>query len=245
MSPKPFAVVFCGVLALSGSACKDPAPDSPVTDQARWPENVLAAEVRPLDTSRMAVDEFSQLLGQAASVPGVEQVAVADVLPSAERPRTQIDIDGRPSPLRPGGFVQIVSPGYFATMELRLLQGRFFTEADRESGPPVAIVNQSLARRIWAYDSALGRRVRIGPDRGPWVTIVGVVQDGPEAWKAPEMYVPLAQQAANGPFRFPWYLLVRITGDRQAVAAHLQQLRGLEFRTLAEQLRVFNETINR
>jgi predicted permease len=71
--------------------------------------------------------------------------------------------------------LNIVSPGYFETLRIPRRAGRDFTPEDREGTPPVAIVNEQLARRAWPNESAIGKRLRIGGDDGTWATVIGVV----------------------------------------------------------------------
>lgn len=72
-----------------------------------------------------------------------------------------------------------ITPGYFATLGLKLIDGRDFTEADSDQSHPVAIVNESFARKHFGSESPLGRRLRTvngnGSNPGPWRTIIGVV----------------------------------------------------------------------
>ena len=80
---------------------------------------------------------------------------------------------------RPQGNFEFVSDGYFQTLGLKILQGRDFTLEDSDAKQPVAIVNTSFARKYWANESPLGRRIRVfNPAQpAPWRTIVGVVPD--------------------------------------------------------------------
>lgn len=252
MNLKPFAVVFCGLLVLSALACRDDFRKVVARneeDQALWLQNVVAAEVQIPESGKKAAPKLSLILERAASVPGVEQAAVADFLPGASVWWHQIQIEPEGAPHMTGGVTShhVVSPGYFTTMELGLLQGRYFTQDDDASGPLVAIVNESYAEQRGDPDgvkiqSVLGKRVRIGWQLGPWLTIVGVVQDGPRIWNIPEMYVPYAQHDMPidwplPPGAAPWYLLVRVPGDREAVVARLQQIQGLEFRSMEDRLK--------
>src|SRR5262249_59653809 len=70
----------------------------------------------------------------------------------------------------------VVTPGYFQTMGIAILEGRDFTEQDAKE-PLVAIIDAAIARRYWPNQSAVGKRVRFGPpeDNEPWHLIVGVV----------------------------------------------------------------------
>src|SRR5439155_3866733 len=92
-----------------------------------------------------------------------------------------------------------VSADFFKAIGTPLLRGRFFSIGDGPDAPPVAIINDAMARRSWPGHDPVGRRVKLGPpdsDR-PWHTVVGVVTDmrrqGLEREAVPQMFVPLAQ----------------------------------------------------
>jgi len=232
-----------GLLALSTTACEKVWRSLAARnekDQEAWLQDALAAEVRLTETGRAAETELSQLLERAAIVPGVKEVAVVDVLPGAvaQRHRIPIEREGYPPDRRLAGYLQVVSPRYFTTMKLALIQGRSFAPNDVEGSPLVAMVNESYARpkNGSGYETPLGKRVRIGGAE-PWLTIVGVVKDGPRVQNHVEVYVPLAQQAASGPQATTWYVLARVAGDREVVATLLQKRLGREFRTLEESLK--------
>jgi putative ABC transport system permease protein len=94
----------------------------------------------------------------------------------------QYEVDGKAYTTdrdRPQGNSEAVSDGYFNTMGLKILEGRDFTLEDSDAKQPVAIVNASFARKYWANQSPLGRRIRrFNPAQPqPWRTIVGVVPD--------------------------------------------------------------------
>ena len=91
--------------------------------------------------------------------------------------------------------------------------------------------------------------MRIG-EKPDWLTIVGIVQDGPHAGNSAEVYVPYTQHAVDGlsnsryvpPGAPPWYLLARVKGDEDAAIASLRQVLGREFLTLEERLKVYKKT---
>jgi predicted permease len=94
----------------------------------------------------------------------------------------------------------ITSPGYFATLEMRLAEGRDFAETDTESTPPVIIVNEAFARRYFPNGNAVGRRIGTGFDSlEPVREIVGIVADthdrGVQADAIPTVYVAFRQFA--------------------------------------------------
>ena len=97
-------------------------------------------------------------------------------------------------------MVNIVSPGYLETLRIPLLSGRDFARTDGESSLPVAIVNETMARRYWRTpDQALGNRIRIA--RREWRTIVGVARDIKYARVTeeprPHVYLPATQNYSS------------------------------------------------
>jgi putative ABC transport system permease protein len=99
---------------------------------------------------------------------------------------------------RPQGNFEFVSDGYFATIGLKILEGRDFTMDDNDAKQPVAIVSSSFARKYYGSESPLGKRVRVfNPAQPqPWRTIVGVVPDT-------LMQGPFNQQTDNSGFYTP------------------------------------------
>jgi hypothetical protein len=119
--------------------------------------------------------------------------------------------------------MEIVTPSYFATISTPVVQGRAFTDADREGAPPVLIVSASTARALWPNQDPIGKRVQLGKERE--LTVVGVVPDTRYRdlrTGRPSVYFPLAQSFFPV---VPTKLLVRTEGTvnpasliRQAVA---------------------------
>jgi putative ABC transport system permease protein len=103
-----------------------------------------------------------------------------------------------------------VTPDYFAMLGISLVRGRVFTDQDRDGAPPVVVVNEAAARRLWGTADPLGKRLTIGRPgvAAPWLTVVGVVRStvasplgrGP----SPLLYTPFLQQPNR-----PATLLVR------------------------------------
>jgi predicted permease len=109
-------------------------------------------------------------------------VAFSNWPPFVPPPEHLIESDAGSASAAAAGVVA-VSAGYFAVFEIAVREGRDFTAADASTEAPVAVVSESLARRLWPGASALGRRVRNvertqGGDRpGPWRTVIGVAGD--------------------------------------------------------------------
>ena len=142
-----------------------------------------------------------RVLEGTRALPGVEGAALTTWLPITDTAHWwQAAFDGPVSALSDAGFragQSAVTPDYFRVMRMPLLEGRGFSDADTRDSTPVAIINRSMARDFYPNMSPLGRRIRLGTEMMPWLTIVGVVADihhvSPEAPPLPETYVPFAQ----------------------------------------------------
>lgn len=168
------------------------------------PERVLVLELSTPTTFSVAAqrsDLYDRVLEQIQAVPGVENAGIIGDLFIANSRDQVVTIernDGTVSErLRLRG--DEVSPDFFKAMGTPLLRGRFFSVGDGPDAPPVAIINEAMARRSWPGQDPVGRRFTLGPpgsDR-PWYTVVGVVTDmrrqGVEREADPQMFVSLAQ----------------------------------------------------
>jgi predicted permease len=135
-------------------------------------------------------------------------------------------IENQPVPERskiPSAAFNPSSPEYFKTMDIRLLQGRLFTDADRDKTPTVAIINETMARRFWPNESPIGKRLKQGwpESESPWREVVGVVGDvklNGVIEKTPlHVYLPLAQEPSPG-----MYLAVRTESDPTAMTTSVK-----------------------
>jgi predicted permease len=144
---------------------------------------------------------FQNVQRELEGIPGVERVALADIVPLT---LSDTVVGLRPSDSAAASATEpsrvhtnAVSPGYFATLGIPLLAGRDFDVRDTEGRPLVAIVNETLARRFWPGESAIGKRVRRGTATGPEIEIVGVARNSKYTTAAEEpkpfAYLPLTQ----------------------------------------------------
>jgi putative ABC transport system permease protein len=200
--------------------------------------NVTLPEQR-YPTGDRRVEFFQRLEDRLRGVPGVVDVGFANRLPMRGAWESGIEIDGvaesrqdaGPVPFNPTTSVaiQAVSPGYFATLDIRLLSGRLLTASDVTTSEPVAVVSEAFAARKLNGADPRGRRIRRGP-KMPWITIVGVVsdirRDGQRAAVDPQVFLPAAQTQLY-PTRLA-DIAVRVQGDddtsvraamREAIAA--------------------------
>ncbi|MGB2623542.1 MAG: ABC transporter permease [Candidatus Acidiferrum sp.] len=149
-------------------------------------------------------DFWTRLEGRLTNLPGVQSAALVSGLPPMRPPNmNDTDIEGfvktEGGPIENVDFYQAVSSGYFATMGIRLMDGRFFDDRDIQNAPPVVIINKTMAMTFWPHQNPIGRRVRPGKD---WCTVVGVVDDvknaGLDRPAGTELYLPYRQPAAAG-----------------------------------------------
>jgi putative ABC transport system permease protein len=179
------------------------------------PDRVLTMEMY-LSSERYSKDPailnfWQQVLDGVRALPGVESAALGTNVPLTDNhSRTDITIEGMALP-KPGSFphpdIHTVSPDYVRTLGMVLERGRTFTDADKESAPLVALVNQKLARQYWANGDPIGKRFMWGrfdpTSKTPpkWITVVGVVDDtklyGLANPARLEVYDPLRQDVNN------------------------------------------------
>jgi predicted permease len=170
---------------------------------------------------------FQRVLAERVrALPGVLAAGLTETLPLAlSGNRSGVTVDGyvaQPSEDMEVGRVA-VGPGYFEALQLPLLQGRSFSDADRSGAPGVVIVSAAFASRYWPGQSALGHRLSFQGEGGPWFTVVGIAGDvsygQPGDGPRPCFYLPLEQVASR------WStLLVRSSGDPQQLVGQVRAI---------------------
>jgi predicted permease len=127
------------------------------------------------------VQFYEQILQRLAALPGVSSVGATSHLPlSRYNMGSGVRVEGRvlPEGERPlGAPVAAVNPDYFRTMSISLRAGRFFNDNDTQGAPSVAVISESLARRLFPNEDPLEKRVNIGGSGADWTTIVGIASD--------------------------------------------------------------------
>lgn len=155
------------------------------------------------------VSFWDQVLGRVRALPGIEAAGFTTSLPfSGSNQGAGIVIAGRPAPS--GGALDAgfhaVSAGYFRAMGIPLLRGRYLEDRDTGPSSPVAVINETMARRYWSGQDPVGNRIHLGPLSvdSAWMTVVGVVGDtrhfGLHHEPAPEYYFSALQL---GPWSAP------------------------------------------
>ncbi len=182
--------------------------------------------------SASVVAFYRNLVERVEQIPGVRSAGATRILPlTGTIGDWSITIEGRPyDPVQnPNGDWQVVTPGYFETMGLRLARGRFLTRADREDAPLSAVINETMAERYWPREGALGKRFHLGTRDQPWITVVGVVRqvrhnavvEAPRA----EMYISHAQfRVAQGSVQRGMTLVIKTASNPLAVAGRVREV---------------------
>jgi putative ABC transport system permease protein len=170
------------------------------------PLHVIAINVQ-LPASRYAgipkqVQFRRALLERLNSLPRTEAAMVGDVPLNGSEVTHSLGFEGRP-PVAEGDEPEVdsfcVMGDYFRLMRIPVRQGRAFTVLDDEKHPPVAVINEALARKFYAGQNPLGQRIRWARETGPprWMTIVGIVGDVKQYSLAdpayPAVFTPFAQ----------------------------------------------------
>lgn len=146
--------------------------------------NLLVAPLR-LDAGRTenaAVPYAATLLERVRALPGVTAVAISDEATLGERGAAQVTPErfaaGPAASLRVPLAITAITSEYFRVMGVPLRAGRGFTDFDGSEAPPVAVVNETLARQLWPGEDPVGRLFRLGADsQQAWITVVGVAGD--------------------------------------------------------------------
>ncbi|MHB8486951.1 MAG: ABC transporter permease [Candidatus Acidiferrales bacterium] len=180
------------------------------------PKNVLSMQIWLPESHHSGTAQtrefFRQVIERMRALPGVISAGAINFLPlTSWSDFANFDIAGRPSPPPRQEFVAhycIIDPQYFQTMQVPLVRGRYFTDADNQNTQGVAIINQTLARQYWANQDVIGQRVRIHLQESKsvpwrpgasdaWLTIVGIVTDTsqrkPGDQSEGELYLPYLQ----------------------------------------------------
>jgi len=183
------------------------------------------------DSTARHVQFYDRLLERVSDLPNVSGVAgTTESLGATGETTFSFAVEGRPSRNASGREdpqpLRVVAGDYFRVLGIPLRRGRAFTAADRAGGPPVVIVNESLARLHWPDRDPVGARISLVGPSGPWLQIVGVVGDArttaADEAAAPAFYMPFAQK------RWSWMtwltLVVRTngTGDTTSLGSALR-----------------------
>lgn len=150
-------------------------------------EKVLTAKIAPsarrYPDPRSRETFYTTVVDRLQSLPGIESVGMVMNLPlSGSSMNRGFQVDGRPAPKADENVTmdyQIVSPGYFSTLQIPIKRGRALSETDTTNTERVIVLNETMARRYWPNEDPIGKRMAIGESEKEtsWRTIVGIVGD--------------------------------------------------------------------
>ena len=200
-----------GVLAMRVQLPPAPAaPPSPGFGETRQPGTPAPAPTQGAGALAM--------LDDLRGLPGVQHASLTSSVPLADAGAIFYAAEGM-APVnatnRPRGYFHRITPGYFGTLGVRIIEGRDFAHSDMGPQSTAVIVSQNVAKRFWPGKSAVGRRIKRGDlaSQAPWLTIVGVVAEtnfrgiprNPTA--DPDLYFPFNERARG------FAVLLKGTGD--------------------------------
>jgi len=198
-------------------------------------------------------DFWTRLDGRLTNLSGVQSAALVSGLAPMRPPNmNDTDIEGfvmtEGGPIQNVDYYQAVSKDYFATMGIRLMDGRFFDERDVQGGPDVVIINKTMAMTFWPRQNPIGRRVRPGGAKD-WSTVVGIVDDvknaGLDRPAGTELYLPYRQPAGAG--SSDMYVAMRPqAGDPRVLTGVVrEQLNGLDPSLPLADVRLMEDVLSR
>jgi predicted permease len=217
------------------------------------PEHVLTLYIEFPDSMTQTRQEafYRRVFERVAALPGVQSAGAISNLFFLNDARTWglRQVEGRP-PEPVGRWTQLmwtqISGDYFRAMGIPLLKGRYFTERDGPESPPVAIVSQTLARRYWPGEDAVGKRLKGFDPRGrndEWVTVVAVVGDthsyGLERQPISQIYELGSQRHENTP-----NLLVRTASDPARLATAVRAaVRAVDYTAVISKIKTMEQRL--
>jgi predicted permease len=169
---------------------------------------------------------YRELRDAVARIPGMQAVSLTSAVPLS--PTLQAGVGAEGQPMTDGArlitAVRMISPGYFATLRIRMLAGRDFTEHDDANGPLVAIINETMAKKFWPGEQAIGKRIEgMDPSHRHFMEVVGVIADprnvSLDQTPAPEFYIPFEQMppALWGGIQASMVVVVRTAAEPNTV----------------------------
>jgi len=221
------------------------------------PHNVLTMEVELSGQAYGQTDQiasfYNQLASRLSALPGVMAVGASTNLPlTGSIDQWGITIEGRPlgNPAEsPEADRYGVEGNYFAAMNIPLLRGRVFTEADGAGAPPVVIIGKTVADRLWPGEDPIGRHIKLAGGPGnPMRTIVGIVGD----IRHNGLHLPVTYQAYMPQSQSPWpnssmTMLIRVREGQAAASlgpAAREQVKAMDASQPVIRVRTYDSIVS-
>jgi putative ABC transport system permease protein len=199
-------VALAAVLLLTAALMADNLTRLTRTELGLQAEDLSSIEItlpeRQYTSAEQRIGIVRAMIDASRSVAGVTAAGIVTVNP-LDRGSFGAPIESEDRPLAPreAGLIvnnRLVTYGWFEAAGVRVLRGRAFDETDGANAPPVVIVSQRMAARLWPGVDPLNKRIRVARPNTPWLTVVGVVADVRDFgdWRE-TWYLPYPQHAAS------------------------------------------------
>ncbi len=219
------------------------------------PDHVMTWRIE-LPAAKYAKDEqqvaaFGDLTNRLKALPGVTNASAANLVPLMGHEGNFFQAEGAP-PLGPKEQNPVILtiaalPGYFETIGMTLLKGRWFTDQDEVAhAPQVVIVNESFAKRFWPGQDPVGKRIRYDSSKPlPWMQVVGLARDtkhyGLDQEMRPEVFMPYVMNPHSA-----MTLVLRSSMDASGLAAEVREtIRQFDPGLAMYEIRTMNERLDR
>ena len=158
-----------------------------------------------------SIEFTKQLMQQIGGLPSIQSVAVASDIPFGGSVSASIVTTEEVQAQRSRRIYRhSVSPNFFATLGIPIINGRAFSDRDTAEAPPVAIVSKQMAEKFWGDQNPIGKRIKFGgsDSKNPWITVAGVVSNAKHRTLIndpllnpddPDLYLPLGQREELSP----------------------------------------------
>lgn len=176
---------------------------------------------------------FEQAISHVAGIPGIQGAGVSRLIPLGDSSNSTGPVlkEGEMLPRGSAGrsiMTNVISPGYFNALRIGFVDGRNFDARDKMNATKVIVINQRMAQQLWPGESAVGKRILIGPDSHDPIEVIGVVRTGKYKSLAedprPIMYYPISQRRPG-----IMTLIARTNGDpRNFVGAIRHELQTID-----------------
>ena len=217
------------------------------------PARVLLMQLTPERNS--AADQwrvfYQQVSERVAALPGVKDVGLTTEIFISGNPDGLITIEGASADSSATARIpfrrDVISEGFFQTLRVPLRTGRFFNAGDNQGAVPVTIINETMARRFWPGEEAVGKRFKLGQAQStnPWLTVVGVVGDmrrqSLERQPIAQIFRPHLQSSQRR-----LILLIRTTGEPTQLASVVRnEIRAIDKTVLVNGISTFESLLAR
>ena len=176
---------------------------------------------------------FEQAISHVSGIPGIQGAGVSRLIPLGDSSNSTGPVlkEGEMLPRGSAGrsiMTNVISPGYFNALRIGFVDGRNFDERDKMNATKVIVINQRMAQQLWPGESAVGKRILIGPESHDPIEVIGVVRTGKYKSLAedprPIIYYPISQRRPG-----IMTLIARTNGDpRNFVGAIRHELQSID-----------------